>query len=1237
MAASDSELSAEIAVALVREPFPRRFLLAAGRVPFGAGWGMEGGDRVDCSSCGGDNAPGRKFCGHCGAALARLCIACGSANQADVKFCGECGAAMAAANELARAVPPRSATAATSNSAPGPPADDVVELRVVSVLFADLVGFTALSESRDPEEVRELLSRYFDVCRELVERYGGTVEKFIGDAVMAVWGAPIAQEDDAERAVRAALDLVEVVADLGKEVRAPQLAARAGVLTGTAAVTLGAKGQGMVAGDLVNTASRIQTQSRPGTVLVGETTKRASEAAIAYEQAGTHELKGKAEPVTLYRALRVVAGRGGLLKSERLEAPFVGRDRELRLVKEVFHASTEDRRAHLVQVTGIAGIGKSRLAWEFFKYMDGLQSGYFWHRGRCLAYGQGVTYFALAEMVRGRAGILEAEDRESALAKLQAAVEEYVPDSADRRFVLPRLAHLIGLEERTAPDKQDLFGAWRLFLERLSEQSPVLMVFEDMQWADPSLLEFITYLMEWSRAYPLFVVSLVRPDSAAAGLAATTRNATLIHLEPLPPAAMDRLLIGLVPGLPAQLVERIRGRAEGIPLYAVETVRMLLDRGLLVEEGSSYRPNGQIETLEVPETLQALIAARLDGMSPEERQLAQDASVLGKTFTPQGLTALSGLGELELQPVLAALVAKEVLSVQADPRSPERGQYGFLQDLVRSVAYETLAKRERRAKHLAVAAHLEGAWSTDGEEIVEVVASHYLEAWRLDPDAPGAEEIKGKAREMLVRAAERAAALAAAEEAQSAFERAAELSASQLERAALTQRAGEMAELRGRPEEAAARYGDAARMFEAAGRGRTAARVQARLAGVEWLRGHITQAIERMRAAHAGLADGEPDAELAVVVAQLGRLLALEGHYDEATPLLEQALELAEHLELPEVYSQALSSRALFLWDSDRLDEAGILLRRALEVALEHGLTAAADRAYNNLGGVLESQDRFAELVALSEKRLELARRAGDRSSELAVLTGSLSSLLPLGRWDDALALAEEARGAEELAALETWAAQLLYLTSLHTRRGDVGAARALLESMQWAEGSESWERRAEYAIARAVVLSAEGQPAGALEAAEKVLGTRSELGLGLSDLRVKRALVQAVEAALELDNLERARELLEIARAAPPGRISPWLRAQVARLSARLSAAADDHELVGARFEVAEAGFRDLEAPFDLAVALTEHAEWLAARGRQEKAGPLRAEARATFDRLQALPWLERVGPLPDQESVPA
>src|SRR5919197_295133 len=294
-----------------------------------------------------------------------------------------------------------------------PPAatEPVAERRFVSVLFADLVGFTAASERRDSEDTRELLSRYFETCRRLVGLYGGVVEKFIGDAVMAVCGTPTATEDDAERAVRAALDLVAAVSALGDEVGAPELRARAGVLTGEAAVNLAAVGEGMVAGDLVNTAARIQTAAEPGTVLVREATRRASEG---------------------------------------LEAPFVGRERELRLVKELFHASAEQARAQLVQITGIAGIGKSRLAWEFFKYLDGLAENVWWHRGRCLAYGEGVAYWALAEMVRTRAGILEGEDPDSALPKLRQAVEDSVDDPEERRFLQPRLAHPLGLQDRTA-------------------------------------------------------------------------------------------------------------------------------------------------------------------------------------------------------------------------------------------------------------------------------------------------------------------------------------------------------------------------------------------------------------------------------------------------------------------------------------------------------------------------------------------------------------------------------------------------------------------------------------------------------------------------------------------------------------------------------------------------------------------------------------------------------------------
>ncbi len=532
---------------------------------------------VVCSSCGASNRDGRKFCAECGSPLSVACSACGAANEPGERFCGECGSPLTADAPVARAAP-------------------AAERRLVSVLFADLVGFTTLSESRDAEEVRELLSRYFDTCRRLIELYGGTVEKFIGDAVMAVWGTPTATEDDAERAVRAGLDLVAAVSALGDEVGAADLRARAGVLTGEAAVTVGAEGEGMVAGDLVNTASRIQSAAEPGTVFVGEATRRASEAAVAYAPAGEHELKGKAEPVPLWRALRVTSGRQGALKGAGLEAPFVGRDRDLRKIKDLFHASAEERRAHLLSVTGIAGIGKSRLAWEFEKYVDGLADTAYWHRGRCLSYGEGVTYWALGDMVRMRCRISEEDDAATALGKLEATLTEHVLDDDERRFVAPRLAQLLGVGEQGSGEKQDLFAAWRLFFERMADAYPTVLVFEDVQWADESLLDFVEYLLEWSRSSPLFVMTLGRPEllERRPTWGAGHRNFASLYLEPLAPDAMAELLAGLVPGLPEALRVQILSRAEGVPLYAVETVRMLLDRGLggQVQPGDCAEPAG---------------------------------------------------------------------------------------------------------------------------------------------------------------------------------------------------------------------------------------------------------------------------------------------------------------------------------------------------------------------------------------------------------------------------------------------------------------------------------------------------------------------------------------------------------------------------------------------------------------------------------------------------------------------
>ena len=940
---------------------------------------------VDCTACGESNDASRKFCGECGAPLSRACPSCGAPNGPTTKFCGECGSALGA------------------QASPRPGRAPIAERRLVSVLFADLVGFTAASEGRDAEDTRELLTRYFDTARTVIERYGGTVEKFIGDAVMAVWGAPHANEDDPERAVRAALDLVDVIPALDSS-----LQARAGVLTGEAAVAIGAEGQGMVAGDLVNTASRVQATAEPGTVLVGDPTRRATEAAIVYDDGGLHELKGKSEPTPLWRAMRVVAARRGEGRSVGLEAPFVGREGEFRLVKERFHSCAHDRRAALVSVIGVAGIGKSRLAWEFEKYIDGLASDVWWHRGRCLSYGEGVAYWALAEMVRGRAGILEDEDESSALAKLHETLARFVADPSERSWVEPRLQQLLGLIERTGSDRDDLFSAWRVFFERIAEHGTVVLVFEDIHWADAGLIEFVDHLLEWSRARPILVLALARPElhERHPGFGSRGRNATTLAIDPLDDDAMEALLTGLVPGLPAALRAGIRERADGIPLYAVETVRMLLDRGLLVRVGDEYVVDGELGDLAVPETLHALIAARLDGLGPDERALLERAAVLGKTFTVAGLARLGGTTAEETTRVLMSLVRKEVLSLDADPRSPERGQYGFLQALVQRVAYETLSRRDRKGLHLEAAALPGGGAGIDPDEIAEVIAAHLRDADRADPDAPGAAEVRARARGWLVRAGERAAALAAPVDARRAFEEAVTLTDEPSERAMLLERAGDLALDSNETELAVERLADARAEFTAEGMTHDAARAAARMSLALWNLGRSDEAAELVEEAFAVLVEDEPDADVAKVAAEAARIAWFRGDPASALARVELALDVAEARNLPAVLSEALNTKGMAL--ADHPHESRALLREALAIALEHDLIRSALRAYNNLMIALWATERAEEAEALRIEALELARSRGNVNYTTWFASGRIPILQQDGEWDEAFQLAED-------------------------------------------------------------------------------------------------------------------------------------------------------------------------------------------------------------------------------------
>jgi tetratricopeptide (TPR) repeat protein len=888
----------------------------------------------------------------------------------------------------------------------------------------------------------------------------------------------------------------------------------------------------------------------------------------------------------------------------------------------MFHESADDRRSHLVTVTGIAGIGKSRLAWEFFKYLDGLAEEVWWHRGRCLAYGEGVAYWALAEMVRTRAGIMEGEEQRAARAKLDACLVEHLPDEEERAWVAPRLANLLGLEERVHEDRQDLFAAWRLFFERLADQGPVVLLFEDLQWADAALLAFVEYLLEWSAGQRLYVLALARPELAAQSpdFARGVRNAAQLALEPLSEATMAELLDAYVPGLPAPLRAQVLDRAQGVPLYAVETVRMLLDRGLLVEEGSSYRPTGEITTLEVPETLHALVAARLDGLAPEERRLVQDACVLGKTFGKPALAALSGLDEAELEPLLASLVRKEVLSVHADPRQPERGQYGFLQELLREVAYEMLTRRDRKTRHLAAVAALQRSFEGVEQEAPEVLATHLLAAHRLAPEDDDAAELKRRAADALVRAAERAAALAAPEEAQRYYDQAAALADDASIRAQLLVRAGWLAFQAGVPPAARERLEQAIALYEQLGDTEGAARAGVGLADVDVGEGRLEQATQRLEAAVAALEQAGPSEELAATLAELGRMFILRGQTGPAAAMLERALVLAERLVLDEVLAQALTSRALFLTFEGRYLEGRLLLEGALAYAREHKLHEAWWRATNNLIVFLYDADRYPEALALSEEIATHARQRGDREQLAVGRLIAISALGALGRWQDAVARLDEA---DQLRASARARSELTEAVPVLVERGELARAQALLHAHGDDRDSEQADTAAAFAGIEAQLLRAQGRPHEALAAARRGLALRGDLGI--TNFYVKRCVVEALEAALALDERDTARELLTSVAGLHPGERTPSLEGHATRLRARLDAREGRTEQVEAQLAGAEAVFREHGLVFSLAVTQLEHAEWLVESGRAGEAAALLAEATDVFVQLGAQPWVER------------
>ena len=787
----------------------------------------------------------------------------------------------------------------------------------------------------------------------------------------------------------------------------------------------------------------------------------------------------------------------------------------------------------------------------------------------------------------------------------------------------PRLASLLGLESGPAREREDLFAAWRLFYERLADEMQTVMVFEDLHWADDGLLDFIDYLLEWSRDHRLFVLTMARPELLERRPDwGSGRRSASIHLEPLPAEAMGDLLVGLAPGLPDELSERVLDRAEGVPLYAVETIRMLLDRGQLTQADGGFRSTAPLDELEVPETLHGLIAARLDGLDPPEHRLIQDASVLGKTFAKDAILAISQEPPEQVEGSLAALLRKELLGIQSDRFSPERGQYEFLGDLVRWVAYETLSKKERKVRHLAVARWQEQLGEDDA---IEMVASHYLRAYEAEPSAEDAEEIRVKAWTALTGAGERAAALGANGEAQRRFLQAGELATSDLDRAELLERSGDMALRELRLGEAREMYTEAMSLYEGLGASHPAARVLARIAGsVDYPQGRLDESIDKMESALQVLSGEEQDRDLAMLASQLGRIRFFIGDMDGALEATDIALRIGERDGLPDVVSHGLNSRANVVASFGRHEESIALYRHALSLAIEHDLPEAALRAYNNLAEEMSSRDRYEDALELYERGLALAGRVGDGSWQRALLSEIVFPLMMTGRWDEALERAAQVpdseKGGVDIIGL------LCSIPMIAVARGDVDRAERILEIFHGYGRSNDVQEAAAYACASASVFRARSRDEEALDAARRAVTGGLQLGYSAT---AKIGFTQGIGAAFSLGDLDAVRGFIGTIDEMQPGVVTPFLRALADRSRARLAVLDDDGDSAERNFKAAIGLFRETGVPYWRGLSQVEYGEWLLAHGRREEAAPVLEEARDTLDRLGASSWLERLDQL--------
>ncbi|HVS47287.1 MAG TPA: AAA family ATPase [Candidatus Dormibacteraeota bacterium] len=1051
------------------------------------------------------------------------CPSCGHENQPGAKFCSQCATPILEIESPARE-----------------------ERKVVTVVFADLVGFTSRAEQLDPEDVRAMLSPYYARLRSELVRHGGTVEKFIGDAVMALFGAPVAHEDDPERAVRAALAIRDWVLEQG------ELQVRIAVNTGVALVALGARsgdGEGMASGDVVNTTARLQSAAPVNGILVGEVTYRATSPVITYREVEPVTAKGKVEPVPVWEALEARSRLGSDLNRIG-RAPLIGREQELDVLRDSLARVRRERTPQLVTIVGVPGIGKSRLIAELFRYVsDDPSELILWRQGRSLPYGDGVTFWALAEMVKAQSGILETDSAERAEEKLHLAVSDVIPDLSERGWVEGHLRPLAGLSGDTegGSDRQsEAFTAWRRFFEALAEQHPLTLMFEDLHWADDHLLDFVEYLVDWVSGVPLLVVCTTRPElfERRAGWAGGKRNVTTLSLAPLTDDETAQLIASLSeqPVMPVDTQQALLVRAGGNPLYAEQYVRMLAERNAG-------------EELPLPETVQGIIAARLDALSPEEKNLLQNAAVMGKVFW---LGAVADIGRLDRHTAelhLHALERKDFVQHARRSSVGDEAEYAFLHVLVRDVAYGQIPRGQRAEKHGLAAEWIASLGRT--EDHAEMLAHHYLSALELRRSAgqPTDATLAERALASLREAGDRAFSLNAIKSAARFYEAALQLApASSTERAHLLFKLGRARVLAGDidPTLLSAAFDE----LLACGESETAAEAQISLAEVSWLRGDRDRSFGHVNRASELAEELEPSRATAYVVSSVSRFLMLVGENAEAIRLGREALAMADQFGLGELRAHALDNVGVARVHSG--DPGGIDdLERSAAVAAQVSAPGELCRSMFNLGSVLWEQGQLRRAVALVEDQIELSARIG-HMWRWHFSRGSIPEYqYQLGQWHDALAganefLAEVEGGSPHVVACVSYGVRAQIRLGRDDTSGALADAERALELARLAKDPQNVYQQIAWC---ASVFRECGDSQRAATLADELL----------AELRARSGVRNANQMlhilAWTLAALGKGREMIETL----PEADVPWVQAAIAFASGNLVQSAEICDAMGA------------------------------------------------------------------------